>query len=341
MDGWRDQLWEAAMSERKRLLGSIGGIIADYRAGEIPRPTPEHVDQWVSQFGNTVQQPILTEMEHVLGKTYLSKAAVENFLKKLVRNPKLAGTDPASFWRSVTFLDIQGGGNNQREMLALFSSILQNEYGFTVSQCGITQPTAFIYLDDVLFTGNRILKDLTKWIDTDAPASAIVHVITIGLHSGGQHYAQGRVNAAARAAQKTLSITWWRAVEIEDRKDHTDTSDVLRPTTIPNDPLTEAYVTTLVGYPPVLRKPGNVGPKAFFSSETGRNSLEQEFLKTGAFIRSICPHLNAYQRPLGNMVLKTTGFGSLVVTFRNCPINTPLALWAGNPWYPLFARKTN
>lgn len=329
------------MSERKRLLESIAGITADYRAGEIPKPTPEHVDQWVNQFPKVVQQPILAEMEHVLGKTYLSKVGVENFLKKLVKNPKLAGTDPASFWRGVKFLDIQGGGNSQREMLALFSVILKNEVGFTVAQCGNTNPKAFIYLDDVLFTGNRILKDLTKWIGADAPASATVHVITIGLHSGSQHYAQGRIHTAATAAQKKLSITWWRAVEIEDRRDHTDASDVLRPTSIPNDALTQAYVATLDGYPPVLRKPGNVGPKAFFSSEAGRSLLEQEFLKTGAYIRSICPHLNVYQRPLGNMVLKTIGFGSLIVTFRNCPNNTPLALWAGNPWYPLFARKTN
>jgi hypothetical protein len=41
------------------------------------------------------------------------------------------------------------------------------------------------------------------------------------------------------------------------------------------------------------------------------------------------------------MVLETLGFGSLIVTFRNCPNNTPLALWAGDPWYPLFPRITN
>jgi hypothetical protein len=41
------------------------------------------------------------------------------------------------------------------------------------------------------------------------------------------------------------------------------------------------------------------------------------------------------------MILETLGFGSTLVTFRNCPNNCPLAFWAGYPWYPLFQRKTN
>jgi hypothetical protein len=100
------------------------------------------------------------------------------------------------------------------------------------------------------------------------------------------------------------------------------------------------YVQAL-RYPVMLRTPGNLGENGFYSSEEGRDVLEQEFLKAGLHIRSICPYLNEFQRPLGNTVLDTLGFGSLFVTFRNCPNNAPLALWAGAPWYPLFPRKTN
>ena len=255
-------------------------------------------------------------------------------------NPKIAGDDPCAFWRGVKFLDIQGGGNSQHDMLALFSAALQKKCGITTGQCGGGTSTTFVYLDDVLFTGNRILKDISGWITSTAPPAAQVHVITMGIHAGGRFYAKGKIDAAARAAGKSITLTWWRSMKIEDRKAYTDTSDVLRPTVIPNDPATQAYVEGL-GYPPTLRKPDNVGEKGFFSSEQGRNLLEQELLKTGVHIRSICPNLGVYQRPLGNMVLKTTGFGSMVVTFRNCPNNAPLALWAGNPWYPLFARRTN
>jgi hypothetical protein len=328
------------MSERNRLLQAIASTIADYRAGEIPAPTPLHVDRWIKQFAGPVQEPILAEIEHVLARTYVPKAKVESFLAMVVSNAKIAGNDPSTFWRGVTFLDIQGGGHSQRDMLALFSNALQAQCGFSVAQCGGSTSTTFVYLDDVIFTGNRVLKDITGWINSTAPATAHVHVITMGLHSGGQFYAKGRIDSAARAAGKSITLTWWRAVEIEDRNAYTDTSDFLRPTIIPSDPPTQAYVQRL-GYAPTLRKPGHVGGRSFFSSEQGRHMLEQEFLKTGVHIRSICPNLGIYQRPLGNMVLKTTGFGSMLVTFRNCPNNAPLALWAGNPWYPLFARKTN
>ena len=55
----------------------------------------------------------------------------------------------------------------------------------------------------------------------------------------------------------------------------------------------------------------------------------------------MCPYLKESARPLGFSLLKTLGFGATVVTHRNCPNNCPLALWAGDPWYPLFRRKTN
>ena len=115
---------------------------------------------------------------------------------------------------------------------------------------------------------------------------------------------------------------------------------MLRPSAIPADAAVQAYAQGLK-YAPVLRPGNDVGKNKFFSSDVGRNLLEQELLKTGCAIRSICPNLNQYQRPLGNMVLQTFGFGSLIVTFRNCANNCPLAFWVDSPWYPLFPRKTN
>lgn len=94
-------------------------------------------------------------------------------------------------------------------------------------------------------------------------------------------------------------------------------------------------------FPPHLRIAGQVGGHGIFSNDANRQLLEQEFLKAGIQIRQMCPHLGVTQRPLGHMSLDTLGFGSLLVTFRNCPNNAPLALWAGDPWIPLFPRTTN
>jgi hypothetical protein len=231
-----------------------------------------------------------------------------------------------------------GGGASQKEMLALFGKILAKKCGFSIDDCG-ADPQAFVYLDDAIFSGGRASQDLVKWITEDAPDKARLHVIVIATHQSS-YYNKNKVTAAVKAAGKSVKITWCRAVDLEDRKKYTDSSDVLRPVTIPTDAAVQEY-TAALKYKPQLRTLGKVGELGIFSSDAGRQLLEQEFLKAGVRIRGMCPHLNQYQRPLGNMVLDTLGFGSLIVTFRNCPNNAPLALWAGDPWHPLFPRTTN
>ena len=327
------------MSEREELLKSLSETITDDRAGEISAPTPDHVERWVDQFDAPVQLPILKEMDHVLKQTYLPKKSVEEFLSSVAVNEKLTGGDPRSHWRSGELLDIQGAGDSQSDMLEMFGDALESKCGLSLDECSGSSGT-FVYLDDGVYTGNRVLGDLKSWIESDAPDEATVNVVVIALHLGGQYYAKAKLNEASKASGKTITINWWRCVELEDRKAYTYSADVLRPTEIPDNQPVRDYAESLK-YAPQLRKPGSLGEKAFFSSKEGRHILEQEFLKAGVRIRSMCPYLNDNQRPLGNSVLETLGFGSLLVTFRNCPNNAPLALWAGDPWYPLFPRKTN
>ena len=327
------------MKERSTLLNSISETIADYRKVDLEPPTPEHVNRWVTQFDASVQLPILRELDHVLGRTYFSLAKTKEFLVSLFKTEKLVGDDPCAFWKRMRFMDIQSGGASQGEMTALFGEVLRTECGLEIDECGV-DPLAFVYLDDAIFTGNRVRQDLETWIVQDAPAKAKVHVITIALHTGGQYYAKSKIAAAAKNAETEITFSWWRAITLEDRKAFTDSSDVLRPVYIPDDAVVQKYVTAM-HYSPVLRKAGQVGSKGIFSSDSGRQLLEQEFLKAGIRIRRKCPNLNEYQRPLGNMILETLGFGSLIVNFRNCPNNAPLALWVHDPWYPLFPRRTN
>ncbi len=77
--------------------------------------TPEYVERWVNQFDAAVQLPILREMDHVLKQTYYSKETVQNFLSGLFNTTKLVGDDPSAFWKSVSFLDIQGGAAQVRK----------------------------------------------------------------------------------------------------------------------------------------------------------------------------------------------------------------------------------
>lgn len=327
------------MVDRANLLKSVAHRIRDYRVGELPVPDAHHVDRWISQFSANVQVPLLTELAHVLSKTYFSKAAVEQFLEAVITNEKLTSKDPCAFWSGVRFLDLQTAGNSQRDMLALFDTILRAKCGLSIAACG-AKPHTYVYLDDALYSGGRIKNDLVNWINGPAPAKAKVAVITIGLHMLGQWFVLNDIDKAKRASGKAIDISWWRVLEIEDRKAYMGVSDVLRPTVIPADPATQDYVDEL-GAAPILRLPGSVGRNGFFSTDSQRILMEQEFLKAGARVRNMCPYLKPFMRPLGCTLMRTTGFGSTIVTYRNCANNTPLVLWAGDPWYPLFPRKTN
>ena len=327
------------MTERSDLLGSIAGTVADYRLGVLAACTPKRVNRWVSQFDPAVQLPILREMDHVLKRTYFSRDRAKEMMSRLFRAKRLVGDDPCRFWRGVRFLDIQGGGASQKAMLALFSKVLEKECGCTVDDCG-AEPCAYVYLDDASFSGNRLKHDLEAWIADAAPAEARVYIITIALHRYGRYYASREIHKSARSAGKSIELTWLRALYLEDRKAYIDSSDVLRPISIPDDAAVQDYVAAMT-HQPRLRTAGGIGRNSLFSSDVGRQVLEQAFLKAGVHIRQAHPNLNEYQRPLGSSTLEMLGFGSLIVTFRNCPNNAPLALWAGDPWFPLFPRLTN
>ena len=328
------------MSTREQLLSSIADTIQDYRAGDpdTPTPTPEHVKRWIEQFDTNVQLPMLREMDYVLKQTYFSRERVTEFLWNLINAKNLAGIDPDKFWRKVKFLNIQKEGHSQSAMRGLFNELLKNQCGFGVDECGNNAST-FLYLDDGIFSGDQVRRDLIAWVTNKAPDKAKLHVIVIALHSGAEHHAGERIKRAASRVRKEIDITWWCQIELEARKAYSHKVDVLHPTKIPNDTNVKEYVKQM-HHPPMLRKPGNMGGKALYTNDKGKRLLEQELLKKGAYICQSFPKMGYTQRPLGHMTHNTFGFGSLIVTYRNCPNNAPLALWIGKPWYPLFPRLT-
>lgn len=319
---------------RASLIQAIAAIGADYRPRSL---AADHVEMWIGQFPASAQNAILQELAHVLGRTYFSQAYFRDFFAAVITHKSLP--DPPAYWSRVSFLRLQQVGNSQNDLLSMFSDALQQTYGLAVDTCG-AQPERYVYLDDVLFSGGRIKSDLIRWIGTEAPPNAKVDILVLARHTQGSFFSERDIAQAAAAAEKNIALRFFARFLIEDRRARTNVSDVLRPTSIPEDPPTQGYAAGL-GVPPVFRAPGSVGGHAFFSSEQGRNLLEQEFLKAGVRVKEMCPLLKTQHIPLGCTVQRMLGFGSTIITFRNCPNNAPLALWAGAPWLPLFPRVTN
>mgnify|MGYP004722643933 FL=1 len=76
------------MAERDDLLASIATTTADYREGDLPAPTPDHVGRWISQFDAELRLPMLREMDYVLQRTYFSKREIE---KELADHARVIG----------------------------------------------------------------------------------------------------------------------------------------------------------------------------------------------------------------------------------------------------------
>ncbi len=306
------------MGEHGDLLTSIADIIRDYRAGEIPEPTPDHVDEWIRQFDDDVQVPILRELNHVFKRTYVSKAKARELFREVVDHYS------CEFWRSANLLDIQEQGKSQSEIRELVASLIQEKCGTEIDYLGIDGGD-FVYLDDAIFTGERVIRDLSDWMRASAPQGARVRLMTIASHAYGK-YQIDRGNESFSDLKKLkqiyLQIAGFREYVFENRRVHRDQSDVLWPTD-------ELYDSAPFQPRTARQQVGRV-----YSSEEGRQLLEREFLQAGHRIRGFANDPNPRLKPLGFSPFEP-GFGSLFVTFRNCPNNSPLALWYGDPYsYP-------
>jgi hypothetical protein len=194
------------MDSTPNLRAALVAMISDYRKGEIPTPDAAHVNRWISQFPAEVRDPILTELLHVFGRTYFSRANFQTFIDSIITNANFAGPDPCQFWQGVRVLNLQTAGNSQKDMIALLAESLQRQCGLPLALCGAV-PHTYLYLDDALFSGGRIRSDVLKWIDEDAPDEVDLTVLVIASHAYGEWDTGKKIKEAANAVGKTLNIT--------------------------------------------------------------------------------------------------------------------------------------
>ncbi len=313
---------------------------------------------------------MLQEVDYVLERSYLSQSDVRTFLAQVIKElPRHAGKKPRNFWRSARLLDIQREGNSQKEIRKLFLDVLEENFdrldGDDADDAASTTPTGleeilpnlirfehlnFVYLDDFLFSGDRIVDDLSGWIQNEAPPHATVYIVVMAAHTYGKYRCGKKLKEQADLARLLdLEFEFLHKREIENRRRYRDTSEVLWPAKIPNDADLEAYMAEEWRFPFEPRQPGGQLKNNFFSSEERRQLLESEMLLAGMYIRTLSKNPASRLRPLGYSPFGL-GFGSVFVTYRNCPNNAPLAFWWGDPkksydhplsqWYPLLQRKT-
>ena len=320
-------------------ISDLVSILADYRHGEIAPVTEEHVKEWAQQFPADEQEILIDEITHVLRQTFVTRNTAAEFLSKLPQNVSLASGALEEFWREVNILQIQTRGLSQIRMNEQLIEQINKDFGF-YKEPNEGKNETFLFIDDGLFTGSHVYNDISKWVTELAPPACTIHIIVMALHLYGHWNTSKRLEKCIEESGKRIELNFWRQKDFEDRKSYTYSSDVLRPVTLPDDPRVAAYVQKMY-YKPHLRNDGSTGTAGLFSSLANRRQLENILLKAGVRVLEICTNFDKQKRPLGHSGLETLGFGSLFMTFQNCPNNAPLALWAGAPWFPLLPRRTN
>lgn len=335
------------LKPREELLVSIAEEIKDYREGELPVPTPEHVDRWISQFDKDVQLPLLNAFSRNL--IYLSKETFKScFTEAYLTNEKITGKDPKAYWMAASVLNIQRDGHSQKDILHIVEDGMKERFGFDLTAC-TGSANEFIYFDDVLFTGGRVKQDLEPWITEHAPKKFKLNIFMMVVHSLGEYFTLKTLKEIALKCEKEIEIHIWRAVNIESRKSEKNHSEVLWPAVLPEHDLLTSYMAQGHKFPFEPREVDVHSHREKLKNEEERQLLEKEFLLAGLKIRSDSQTKLAVIRPLGFSHFGL-GFGSMIVTYRNCPNNCPLALWWGDPrqhptgplsvWYALFPRRT-
>lgn len=339
-------------SDRAGHLEGIASTIQDFRSGEIEQRTPKHVAAWIDQFDEQERDAILAATAHALNLFYLSEEKIRKFWRCMIEMPDVSDADAREIWRRTNFLRIQRRGASQSGSLALLSNLLEDQYGLRVEDCG--GGPRYLYVDDVVATGSHVWGDLTDWIHSaDSPDEADVEVWALCGYEDAVRYCEWRVGKESGLAGKCIRISGWRfrssgALANEDGVGVE--THVLWPRCVPvGDPYTDQLIDEMMRMekPFQLRRGPTPDGGPLFLGEASRHALEQAFLAAGCRIRyELCPQLKENHWPLGFESVRSPhfngfGFGSLIVTYRNCPNNCPLALWAGEPWTPLFPRRSN
>lgn len=310
-----------------------------------------HVQRWISQFDSN-QDIILSETANLLDTYYFSKDNIEEILASLYSSPKIWGENIPISISNSWFLDCQTKGNSQHKLYKKSRKIIFNQFGIDIDEKN-SNPNTFVYIDDCMFSGSTVLKDLNRLLD-DVPRGSKVIALFIVVHSFAEWWV--KQNLSEKLKQKNVELEIWRCKTVQNSGGRNHTYECLWPKAY-SSPNVNAYLET-IQWEHELTPEKKVrqfredcysgGP---YTSEVNRVVLEQALMEAGLRIRSFSQNPQPYMRPMGYDNRISFGFGAFFATYMNMSNNCPLAFWWGDcnapswhpfsKWYPLLPRKAN
>lgn len=346
----------------KKLITDILEIIKDYQKENLYPPTinSDHISNWINQFEEKDREFILTELLHILPKSYLSK---ENTLRILSNEFETFARDYGynsvkDFFDETIFLDCQQEEKSQKVFLNFVKDILKNNFNYNFEDCGKKGIKNWIYQDDVLASGGTFKRDINKEIQNfgkDEFNKSGINIIAsfVILHTWAVKNITYSLDQSLGIKLKDR-LKFYRVAEIDNypRINFYNSKPKFNNVYPIKSQIGDKYIEFLQKLPRdyelrnedfLYRKPNYPIQETFYTNAENRNRYEQILLEKGCEIIYSIANLGATSlRPLGMTPPSycSLGTGSHFFTWRNISNTCPIVFWwEANGWYPLFPVK--
>jgi len=245
---------------------------------------------------------------------------------------------------------LQKEGKSQKDMLKMLDTIIKTQYGMSLSDCGSVSYNNYIYLDDIMCTGNTVYFDLKNWLEQEEKGKSNLSKIrvknanVICLYIFTHHLNIDKLRWRFYYSHPQFNLKIHSLVKVDnDYRQPGSKLDVIFPIQDNQAKIVHDYFESLdTNVQGVFRQKNEPILETFFSSPENRVKFENFLLVKGLEILNSVSVQKKNIRPLGFTLPshKTFGFGTLCFTWRNVPNNTPLVFWYLSPiWQPLFEKK--
>ena len=333
---------------------SLAKIIKNYRKGELPKELDEaHVIRWIEQFSEDSREMNLAETLHIFSEWYFDINRIREFLREMYEYV----TNLYLYSSEIVFLNCQQEGKSQ----AILLDELHNIQPMHKDNKACHQGKHLIYVDDGLYSGRHIVKDLKNLLSLNKYRHTIsLDVFVMIGYSEGIHYVKAELEPLCCEKNIAFTLNTWKCLSntktiqyFDDGEEYfldQDTLWPLFPQMRERDDIKnriEGITGKKLHY--CYREYFRHYKSRVFSSEEARTILEKEFLKQGQSILTD-DSIGKGLYPLGFSAYPSLGFGSFCATAMNISNTCPVVLWWGNiqkhgnaldKWYPLLPRRTN
>jgi hypothetical protein len=330
------------------LIREVYQILQDYRIDEenYGGMTPERIYRWVLQFDEADRIFILGELKFIFKERYFSKTRVLLFLQDTIRTltNDLGYTNETDFLDNAHFLNLQRKGKSQDKLLELLFVHLKNDYKYDTDNIGSKSKKHYIYIDDILCTGNTFFNNMKQWIESRQETKIQSNEITVNV---------AYIFIAKKSYDRKLNQLYHSKFSkvVKSQALFWIDKEILQPI-LPNQPdIVTAYEAKVIrqahdhaegryNYPSNFYRNATEINAEGYSSYENRVKLENILLKKGVeILNNVNEITKSNIRPLGYSLpsYKDFGFGALAFTWRNVPNNTPLVFWySSRGFMPLF-----